>query len=185
MRVCVIAACILAAGCSGPGPSAAPDRILRVCADPNNLPFSNDNGEGFENKIAALIAHDLAVKVEYTWFAQRRGFVRNTLNAGACDVVMGIPAASEMMLTTRPYYRSTYVFLTRADCGLNIESLDDPRLAKLRLGVHLIGDDYANAPPMHALARRGIVKNVAGYSIYGDYSRPQPAGAARRSRGRG
>jgi mxaJ protein len=156
-----------------------------VCADPNNLPFSNDNGEGFENKIAALIAHDLAVKVEYTWFAQRRGFVRNTLNARACDVVMGIPAASEMMLTTRPYYRSTYVFLTRADCGLNIESLDDPRLAKLRLGVHLIGDDYANAPPMHALARRGIVKNVAGYSIYGDYSRPQPAGAARRSRGRG
>jgi mxaJ protein len=175
MRVCVIAACILVAGCSHrPGPSAAPDRILRVCADPNNLPFSNDNGEGFENKIAALIAHDLAVKVEYTWFAQRRGFVRNTLNAGACDVVMGIPAASEMMLTTRPYYRSTYVFLTRADSGLNIASLDDPRLAKLRLGVHLIGDDYANAPPMHALARRGIVKNVAGYSIYGDYSQPNP-----------
>src|SRR5687767_104318 len=106
MRTYVLAACVLVAGCSQrPEPSITPDHIFRVCADPNNLPFSNDKGEGFENKIAALIARDLAVKVEYTWFAQRRGFVRNTLNAGVCDVVMGTPAASEMMLTTRPYYR--------------------------------------------------------------------------------
>src|SRR5215207_6900630 len=82
-------------------------RVLRVCADPNNLPFSNARGEGFENKLAELVARDLGAKVEYTWWAQRRGFFRNTLAAGRCDVVMGLPANFEAALTTRPYYRST------------------------------------------------------------------------------
>ncbi len=152
-----------------------PEGVLRVCADPNNLPFSNQRGEGFENKIAELLARDLGERVEYTWWAQRRGFFRNTLKAGTCDVVMGVPSAFEMALTTRPYYRSTYVFLYRSDRGLKVNSFDDPILKNLRVGVQLIGDDQSNAPPAHALSRRNIITNVKGYTVYGDYSKPNPA----------
>lgn len=152
----------------------AADRELRVCADPNNLPFSNERGEGFENKIASLIARDLDAHLTYTWWAQRRGFVRSTLRDGLCDLVIGVPAGYDPMLTTRPYYRSTYVFVTREDKQLAIVSLDDPRLRTMRVGVHLIGNDGFNVPPAHALARRGIVSNVIGYTIYGDYSEPNP-----------
>jgi mxaJ protein len=147
---------------------------LRVCADPNNLPFSNERGEGFENRIASLLAGDLGERVEYTWWAQRRGFVRNTLNARSCDVILGVPAHYEMVRTTRPYYRSTYVFVTRRDRRLHITSLDDPALRTLRVGVHLIGDDYANSPAAHSLAKRGLITNIRGYTLYGDYSKPNP-----------
>lgn len=156
---------------------ASPDaagRTLRVCADPNNMPFSDEKGEGFENRIAALVARDLKADLSYTWWAQRRGFVRNTLKAGLCDVVMGVPSNYELVETTRPYYRSSYVFVTRASSGLNIASFDDPRLKTLRIGVQMIGDDGSNTPPAHALARRGIVQNVHGYMIYGDYREPAP-----------
>jgi mxaJ protein len=155
-------------------PITRPGGVLRVCADPNNLPFSNQRGEGFENKIAELLAHDLGERVEYTWWAQRRGFFRNTLKAGICDVVIGLPSGFEMALTTKPYYRSTYVFLYRKDRGLSINSLDDPLLKNLKIGVQIIGDDQSNAPPAHALTRRNIVTNVKGYTLYGDYSRPNP-----------
>jgi mxaJ protein len=142
---------------------------LRVCADPNNLPFSNNRLEGFENKIANVIAADLGMDVEYTWWAQRRGFVRNTLKAGKCDVILGIPSSFELAMATRPYYRSSYVFVTRRDRALDIKSFDDPRLQTLKIGVQLIGDDGANAPPAHALTKRGIVRNVVGFTVYGDY----------------
>ena len=151
-----------------------PAGVLRVCADPNNLPFSNERGEGFENKIAELLAQDLGERVEYTWWAQRRGFFRNTLRAGTCDIVIGVPAGFEMAATTKPYYRSTYVFLYRKDRHLSINSLDDPLLKKLRIGVQIIGDDYSNAPPAHALTRRNIVQNVRGFTLYGDYSKHDP-----------
>jgi mxaJ protein len=147
---------------------------LRVCADPNNLPFSNKHGEGFENKLAEMLAADLGTRVEYTWWAQRRGFVRNTLTAGECDVLMGVPREFELAQTTRPYYRSTYVFVSRRDRHLRLGSLDDPRLRTLRLGVQMIGDDFSNSPPAHALSARGIVQNVVGYSVLGDYSQPNP-----------
>lgn len=149
-------------------------RELRVCADPNNLPFSNEREEGFENELADLIASELDAEVRYTWWAQRRGFIRNTLRAGECDLVMGIPSSFELALPTRPYYRSTYVFVYPEEGGFDIESMDDPVLEELEIGVHVIGDDYANPPPAHALADRGIVENVHGYSIYGDYSRENP-----------
>lgn len=149
-------------------------RVLRVCSDPNNLPFSNEAQEGFENALAALVARDLGARVEYTWWAQRRGFIRNTLSAGDCDVVMGMPASMELALTTRPYYRSSYVFVTRRDRNLRPASLDDSVLRRVRVGVQVIGDDYANAPPAHAMASRGIVQNVRGYSVYGDYAKPAP-----------
>jgi len=153
----------------------APAATLRVCSDPNNLPFSNQKEEGFENRIAELIARDLGMDVSYHWWAQRRGFVRNTLAAGKCDVIIGVPSSFEMALVTQPYYRSTYVFVTRRDRRLDIRSLDDPRLRTLKVGVQMIGDDYASSPPAHALANRGIVRNVSGYSVYGDYSKSSPA----------
>ncbi|HEU4563846.1 MAG TPA: substrate-binding domain-containing protein [Gemmatimonadaceae bacterium] len=157
-----------------PRPSPLVPAVLRVCADPNNLPFSNRRLEGFENRIAELVAREMGATVRYTWWAQRRGFFRNTLNAGACDVVLGVPAGMEMALTTRPYYRSGYVFVTRRRGGVAIRSLDDPALRRVRIGVQLVGDDGANPPPAHALARRGIVQNVVGYSVLSDYRQPNP-----------
>lgn len=152
--------------------TAAPP--LRVCADPNNLPFSNRAGEGFENRLAELIASELHTQVSYTWWAQRRGFVRNTLRAGSCDLLLGIPTTSELALVTRPYYRSTYVFVQRTTARPRVQSFDDAALRRLRIGVQYIGDDYTNTPPAHALTARGIVRNVQGFSIYGNYSAPDP-----------
>jgi mxaJ protein len=166
--VCAIGALLLASAVVAETP------VLRVCADPNNLPFSNQKQEGFENRIAELFARDLGAKLEYTWWAQRRGFIRNTLKAGLCDVVIGLPEGFEQALLTRPYYRSTYVFVTRRDRGLAIRSFDDPRLKTLKIGVQLVGNDATNTPPAHALARRGIVTNVVGFTLYGDYSKPNP-----------
>jgi mxaJ protein len=125
----------------------AAGRDLKVCADPNNLPFSNDRLEGFENSIADLLARDLGASVTYTWWAQRRGFARNTLNAGLCDVVVGVPVGIEQMATTQPYYRSGYVFVTRAADGPPVASLDDPVLHTVLIGVQMIGDDFSNTPP--------------------------------------
>lgn len=151
-----------------------PSRALRVCADPNNLPYSNRQQGGFENQLASLVAADRGAALEYTWSAQRRGFLRNTLDAGRCDVVMGLPAASTGVRTTRPYYRSSYVFVARRDSGIEVTSLDDPRLRRLTVAIQMIGDDATNSPPAHALSRRGIVSNVVGYSVFGDYSSPAP-----------
>jgi mxaJ protein len=152
--------------------AADPERTLRVCADPNNYPFSRADGRGFENEIANVIAKELGATVAYTWHAQRRGFFRETLKAKACDVVIGVPVGLGMARTTKPYYRSSYVFVTRPK--LTIASLDDPRLRSLEIGVPMVGDDGANPPPEHALARRGIVDNVRGYSVYGDYRDDAP-----------
>ncbi len=170
-----VAALVLLAGCAGKRAVPAPAvRELRVCADPNNLPYSNRAGEGFENRLAESVARDLHARVSYTWWPQHRGFIRNTLKAGKCDVLMGLPSTVELAAATRPYYRSTYVFLSRRDRGIAVRSLDDPLLRRLRIGVQMIGDDGTNSPPAHALANRGIVDNVAGYSVYGDYSQPNP-----------
>jgi mxaJ protein len=131
-------------------------------------------GQGFENKIAQVIAQQLGDTVSYTWWAQRRGFARNTLKGDLCDIWPGVATGVEMLATTRPYYRSTYVFVTRTDRHLYIASFDDPRLRQLRIGVQMIGNDAQNTPPTHALARRGIVNNVRGYLIYGDYRAANP-----------
>jgi mxaJ protein len=173
-RACAFALASLLIACSAPAP--APERVLRVCADPNNLPFSNEAQQGFENRIADLLARTLNARLEYLWWPQRRGFVRQTLRAGTCDVIVGVPSSFELAATTRPYYRSTYVFVTRP--GMPVPtSFDDPLLKRATVGVHLIGDDGANTPPVHALSARGIIKNVRGYSIYGDYRTPNPPAA--------
>ena len=144
----------------------AQPRQLRVCADSNNLPFSNERLEGFENRIAALIAKDMGATVTYTWMPQRRGFVRRTLKAGECDLVMDVPNGYEMVLATKPYYRSTYVFVYRRDRNIDLHSFDDPALRDLRIGLHMAAADGANQPPAHALARRGLVTNVVGFTMF-------------------
>lgn len=161
----------LAATLSATGPLGAAE--LRVCSDPNNLPFSNDRLEGFENEIVTLIARDLHSTPVYTWRAQRRGFLRETLKAGKCDVIAGLPAGMEGVALTRPYYRSTYAFVTRANAE-HPTSFDDQVLRRATVGVQLVGDDGHNPPPAEALARRGITGNVRGYHLYADYSHPNP-----------
>ena len=143
-------------------------KMLRVCGDPDNMPFSDKRAEGFENKIADVIGGALGDSVVYTWWPHRRGFVRNTLSAGECDVVMGVPAGYDPVATTNPYYRSTYYIVTRSDRHLDIQSLDDERLKTMKVGVGLIGDDYTNTPPAQALASHGITKNVRGFSLFYD-----------------
>jgi mxaJ protein len=148
---------------------ARPD-TLRVCADPDNMPFSREDGSGFENRIAQLLADDLKLPLAYEWLPDRRGFVRKTLGSQLCDVIIGVPAGFERTATTQPYYRSTYVLVERGDAP-PVRSFDDPALGQLRVGVQLIGNDLAASPPGYALAHRGLVTNVRGYPLAGE----QPA----------
>jgi mxaJ protein len=150
--------------------AVAAGRELRVCADPDNLPLSHADGSGFENRIAELLAAEMGARLEYEWLPLRRGFVRKTMGAGLCDVFIGVPKGFERVLTTRPYYRSAYVFVAGPRARA-IETFDDERLKSMRLGVQLVGDDMAATPPGHALAQRGHVRNVRGFKIYGE----QPA----------
>jgi len=151
-------------------------RQFRVCADPENLPFSNEKQEGFENKIAELLAKEFGASLTYVWWGQRRGFIRNTMNAtlkeARCDVVIGVPLGYDLVETTKPYYRSTYVFVYPKGNQMTIKSLDDPILKRIKIGVHLLGDDYTNPPPVHELAKRGIVDNVVGFDTL--YSAENP-----------
>ncbi len=149
--------------------------LLRVCADPNNLPYSNQQRQGFENHMAEMIASDLGMKLTYVWYPQRSAFFRKTLDSGICDVVMGVPSGMDKAIATRPYYFSSYAFLARSDRHLRIASFDDPRLRTLRIGVHILGDQDDSLPPVHALISRGIVRNLSGYSIFGNLSEQNPA----------
>jgi len=160
-------ALVLAAIAATAGP-----RTLRVCADPNNLPYSNQKGEGFENRIAELIARDLDSGLEYTWWSEHRSFLRNTLGEGRCDVVIGVPSTLDTVTVTQPYYRSTYVFVTRQDRNVHPAGLTDPRLAGWRIGIHMVGDDYA--PPAAALSANGAGSNIQGFSLYGAYGEENP-----------
>lgn len=152
---------------------AAP--ALRVCADPNDMPYSNQQQQGFENELAQIIASDLGMHVSYVWYPQRGRFFEKTLDAGVCDVVMSVPAGMEEAAITRPYYVSTYAFVSRRERHLHITSLDDPRLRTLRIGVHILGDEDDNVPPVQALIRRGMVRNLVGYSIFGHLDQTNPA----------
>jgi len=135
---------------------------LRVCADPNNLPFSNQAGEGFENKIAEMLADELGVDLAYTWYPGTIGFVRNTLGARACDLVVGIVSTSELMQNTNPYYRSSYALVQRRDAETKVTSLHDPALDRLRIGV------VAQTPPIDVLMRNGLLDNVKPYHLMVD-----------------
>lgn len=157
-------------------PQAQEEWQFRICADPNNLPYSNIRREGFEDRIAQLIAQHLHAKLSYTWSPQWRmaRVIREGLREGECDAVMGVPDRYPLLLTTQPYYKSTYVFVYRADRPWNVRSFDDPILRRLRIGVQVIGFGYQNTPPAEALAQRGI-RNVVGYSPW-DYDDPHRNG---------
>jgi quinoprotein dehydrogenase-associated probable ABC transporter substrate-binding protein/PQQ-dependent catabolism-associated CXXCW motif protein len=135
---------------------------LRVCADANNLPFSNQKGEGFENESAELVAERLGVPVRYTWHPQTAGFVRNTLRAYLCDVVMGVGSASELLQNTNPYYRSTYVLAHRTADGERFADLASPAMDDARIGV------IAGTPPANLLAARGLLDQVRPYHLMVD-----------------
>ena len=140
-------------------------RELSVCADPDNLPFSNSKQQGFENQIAQLVAADLKVPLRYEWQRMGRGFVREYINNSRCDLLIGIPTAYKPMLTTSPYYRSTYVFVTRRDRDLKLASLNDPALHRMKIGVQVLEEDYT--PPATALARRGMQNEIVGFESTG------------------
>jgi mxaJ protein len=153
---------MLLSACGNPAQAGAV-KELRVCGDPNNLPFSNEKLEGIENKIADVIAGDLGMTVTYTWWPHQRGVVKRVLNTGRCDVMLGIPKGYDPVLWTKPYYRTGYVIAYRKDRGLKVRSLDDPQLQKLKIGVQV------NTPPHDALGQRGISgDNVIGYQLMFD-----------------
>jgi mxaJ protein len=143
-------------------------RFLRVCADPEALPY--------ERRVASIVADELGAQVEHTWWVQRRGFFRNTLNAEKCDVVIAVPKAIDLARTTKPYYRSTFAFVVRRDSRfVDLRSIDDERLRTARIGVPVVGDDGANPGPVHALSRRGIIDGVVGFPLYAEHGRDVPA----------
>jgi mxaJ protein len=141
---------------------------LRVCADPDNLPFSNRKLEGFENKIAEVIAKELGVELNYFWWPHQRGLVRRVLRPGNCDVMISIPQGWDPVSWTKPYYRSAYVIVYPKARGFTITSLDDPALKKLKIGV------YINTPPGEALAKRDLLSNMVSYSLFYDYQEDRP-----------
>lgn len=139
---------------------------LRVCADPDNMPFSNMQHQGFENRIAAVVAKDLGVQLTYVWQRMGRGFVREYIDKGQCDLVIGIPAHYRPLLTTTPYYRSSYVFVVPRQPAFRSISLDSPDLRGLKIGVQVLDENYT--PPGAALARRGLQAEIVGFDTTGE-----------------
>ncbi len=157
---------LLLAGTTLALPCVAQEKELRVCADPNNLPFSNMQQQGFENRIAELVAADLHAHLTYVWQRMGRGFVREFLNKDRCDLVVGIPADFKPLLTTTPYYRSTYVFVVRRDAAYKPASLEDPALRNVKIGVQALDEEYT--PPAEALMQRGMRDSLVTYHTVGE-----------------
>jgi quinoprotein dehydrogenase-associated probable ABC transporter substrate-binding protein len=164
---CAVIAIAAPAASQGQGGGAAdeglelvdPD-VLRVCADPNNLPYSNEKGEGFENKLAELFAAKLGKKVAYTFYPQATGFVRMTLNSHRCDVIMGYPQGAEMVQSTNPYYQSAFAIVSKSGSPLEgVEALGDPRLANKRIGI------VAGTPPATYLVAYGLMAKAKPYPL--------------------
>lgn len=164
----------LAAPAQAQRPAPMQPGILRVCADPDNLPMSNQAGEGVENKLAELMAATWNSKLEYVYWAAPRGMMR-MLNGRYCDVWMQIPVLTDMAGVTRPYFRTSYVFVQRSDAVHQVTSLDDPALKTMKIGVHLYANDAENSPPAMALSSHGVVGNLVGFSTtyVGGMSRPE------------
>jgi len=156
-------------------PAMAATHDLWVCADRNNLPYSNERGEGFENKMAEMVARDLGLSLHYVWWPASPTFAHKIFRRGACDVIMGVPSRGyDLAEPTHPYYRSSYVFVTRRDRNLRIASFDDPSLRALRIGLPVVDD--ASTPSAQELSRRGLITNVRGYNPFGNLSKAnQPA----------
>ena len=154
---------------AGSSRQALTTTVLRVCADPSNLPFSNDKLEGFENKVISLIAERLDLEVQYTWFPQTVGFVRNTLRMRDCDLISGITTTSELVQNTNPYYHSAYVMVYRKDSGITATSMAKMGLHDKKLGV------VAGTPPANLIAEQGLLRNVKPYQLVADTRHHIPA----------
>lgn len=175
-RAAILLAGVALAGLAAPGPAGAQvsdlvDRsTLRVCADPANMPFTDEKGEGFENKIAELLAARLGVPLDYTWFPQATGFYRMTLGAKRCDIVMGYVAGGDPVLNTNPYYKSAWVLITRKGGPLEgVDELSDPRLKDRHIGV------VAGSPPGDILQRNGLMGSARPYALMVDRRYESPA----------
>ena len=170
IRACAFAACLCVAGgaWAQQSPDMASQTELRVCADPHNLPFSNQLGEGYENKIAALIGHELRIGVTYTWFPDSQGFVRATLMKHLCDVVMGTVAGAGDMATTDPYYHTAYVMMTRTADNITTARVDDWKIAGRRFGL------IAGTPPTNLVVDHNLMDQTAIYPLVVDTRVDQP-----------
>lgn len=147
-------------------------KVLRVCADPHNLPFSNDKGEGFENKLAELFAEKLQKKLDYAYFPQATGFVRMTLGAHRCDVIMGFPQGDDLVQGTNPYYRTSYAIVAKQGGGLDeVATLEDERLKGKHIGI------VAGTPPATNMAINGLMVNAKPYPLMVDTRRDSSAEA--------
>jgi mxaJ protein len=164
----------LAAPVQAQRPAPREPGLIRVCADPDNMPSSNDKGQGYENKIAELVAKELNSKLSYVWYPTRRGYFR-IINGMYCDMALEAPAGMDMTGVTKPYFRSGYVFVTRQGSGLeDLSSLADPRLKRLKIGINTYTSDGENSPPAMALSRYGVVGNLTGYNtFFSDQTRPE------------
>jgi quinoprotein dehydrogenase-associated probable ABC transporter substrate-binding protein len=164
--------CVLCATCvfvpvkpraQGPTLELVDPRVLRVCADPHNMPFSTETGEGFENRIAALFADKLGKGLSFTWYPQAPGFVRNTLAAHRCDVVMGAPQGDDLVQVTNPYYRTAYALVFKAGGGLDgVDTLSDPRLKEKHIGI------VAGTPPASIMVANGLMAKAKPYPLVVD-----------------
>ena len=163
-----IAAVPAAALAQGAGLGAAGElvdpEVLRVCADPSNMPFTDESGKGFENRLADLVAEKTGRKsVAYTWFPMATGFVRNTLRANRCDIIMGYAQGDELVQNTNAYYRSTYVMVSKKGSGLDgVETIEDPKLAGKRIGI------VGGTPPSANMAAAGLMKTAKNYPLMVD-----------------
>ncbi len=155
-------------------PNVEKPGVLRVCADPDNMPASNQKGEGFENKIAELIAEEWHSTVEYAWWPVRRGFFARALNGRYCDVAITAPVGLDVAATTKPYFRSAYAIVYRKDSGLNLTSLNDTTWKRLKIGVNLLNSDAENTPPAMALSAHGVVGNLVGFTTFFSEERDRP-----------
>jgi mxaJ protein len=183
IRSLLIVPGLLAAVLAGSQPAVAaadaapaPKPVLTVCADPANLPYSNDRQKGFENKVATLLAGDLQMELRYFWFAEHRSFFRRTLLDGVCDVVISVPSGFALVAATKPYFASSYVAVTRAKDDRHFTSFDDPWLRDARIGLQLVGKEGATTPPAMALSRRGFNQHITGFPMWGDAGDPNPQG---------
>ncbi len=165
------AACLLAASPSlaQQSPDLVSQTELRVCADPHDLPFSNEQQQGFENKIASLVAHDLDLKLSYTWFPDSQGFVRATLMQHRCDVIMGTVAGVEDMATTDAYYHTGYVMLTRQADNVTTDKVSDWHLAARRFGI------VGATPPTNLIVQHNLMDQTSIYDLMVDTRVRQPA----------
>ncbi|MGO9673157.1 MAG: quinoprotein dehydrogenase-associated putative ABC transporter substrate-binding protein [Methylocella sp.] len=163
-----------AAAAETDAPGASP--ALVVCADPANLPYSNEAREGFENKIAALLADDLHAELRYFWFAEHKTFLRRTLLDGRCDAVISVPASLSVVAATQPYFTSSYVAVTRANDARRFTSFDDPWLRDARIGLQLVGNEGATTPPAVALSGRGLNQHITAFPMWSEAGDKNPQG---------